>query len=698
MFDSNEALLDRPWRPAFELEAGLAWLAVAVYLLVSPVTGNINGVVLIAASISTILSLSSFYSVYKVWVKRLYLFQSHASFQSDDEYENMVKALPNHLFLGNGYKWKTLHRNYAEEFSMGDVDSYIPPRPFVSIYSKVSGLKFNAVGSDEIVKQKEKRIEDYKNISKSIGDKKKLAEAILELSLPTEVYRGWSWMHGLEESKVITMPLDDTKGNTLLSGTTRSGKSVMLKYLIRQLVMRKECTIIFDPKGDVGLMDIAMEAANDADLMDNFALLHLAFPSYGVRFDPMSNFDSPAQLASRIEPIIPSSGKGGDSFSQFAWGVMESIFSAMVFVNIKPSIMTLRSVLERGPGDLLFKAILHHCEIMNIENFKQGIQMYKNSGGMKAQADPTVSPELVAATDYYKEIVKPLHPNSAIDGLLTFFEHNREHASKMLASLMPVLKSLTTGELQKILSPDYNDASDPRPILDFKKIIKQKKVVYIGLNSMGDKNVADAVASLLMSDLTSVAASRYNFIKGVEGEETNPLGEHTINLLMDEMSNLMNSSCIELLNKGAGAHFRVIGATQTTKDLTVALGDNDEAMKALGNFNNLISLRVIDDETKKYISEQSGEAFVTTVQKSISSSSGGDGVASFGGGYGGRSTETATELVPGKLLKNLPDLEYFAFVSAGDCYKGRVPILVASENKPTIHDLPWNLHANRVAA
>lgn len=692
-------LVDRPWKPAFEWKSSLAWFSAGVGLLILPITDSLNGVMVFCSIFAFLFAISELIKVFKAWSTRLDLFQSHVSFMSDDEYFGVISALPEYLFLGNGFEWKSKHRSWAEELAMGDLDDYLPPQLFIDCQSKYLKRNYSAISTTKKSRQKEKRIEEHKAISaKYSNNEAKRISALSKLDAVDNSYRGWSWLNGLEKSTPLLVPLDDTKGNTLIAGTTRSGKSVLFRFLIKQLVSRKECTIIIDPKGDLPMMDIAMESAQEAGVWDNIALLHLGFPSLGVRFDPMSNFDTPAQLASRIEPIIPSSGKGGDSFSQFAWGVMESIFSAMVFVNIKPSIMSLKSVIEKGPGDLLYTAILHHCSVKKIPDYKKMMDDYKKSNKDNKRDTNDYPPQLLAAAEFYKEVVKPEHPHTAIDGLLNFFEHNRDHATKMLASLMPVLKSLTTGELQGILSPNYDDPDDHRPILDFKKVIKQKKVIYIGLNSMGDKNVADAVASLLMSDLTSVAASRYNFIEGVEEVIENPLGVHTINLLIDEMSNVMNASCIELLNKGAGAGFRIFGATQTVPDIAVALGDGDEASKAIGNFNNVISLRVIDDETKEYVAKQSGQAYVRTTQETVGSNTGGEGVAGFGGSYGARSTDTEAELVPEKILKNLPDLEFFAFVSAGTCYKGRVPILQASENAPKVQDLPWNKYKSQEVA
>ena len=57
----------------------------------------------------------------------------------------------------------------------------------------------------------------------------------------------------------------------------------------------------------------------------------------------------------------------------------------------------------------------------------------------------------------------------------------------------------------------------------------------------------------LLADLASVAGDRYNY-----GLDNRP-----VNIFVDEAAEVINDPCIQLLNKGRGAKFRLFIATQT---------------------------------------------------------------------------------------------------------------------------------------
>src|SRR5690606_13104037 len=112
---------------------------------------------------------------------------------------------------------------------------------------------------------------------------------------------------------------------------------------------------------------------------------------------------------------------------------------------------------------------------------------------------------------YYRDHIIGTHPNATIEGLISSFEHDASHFGKMVTSLMPVLTMLTSGPMGALLSPDYDDPNDTRPISDFGKITRAGQVAYIGLDSLSDSMVASAIGALFLSDLTAVAGDRYNF-------------------------------------------------------------------------------------------------------------------------------------------------------------------------------------------
>lgn len=73
-----------------------------------------------------------------------------------------------------------------------------------------------------------------------------------------------------------------------------------------------------------------------------------------------------------------------------------------------------------------------------------------------------------------------LNRDSIFDDLHQACRYDRDYFSKITASLGPLLKKLTTGKPAELLSPNYEDTNDARPILDWLQVIKDKKIVYVG--------------------------------------------------------------------------------------------------------------------------------------------------------------------------------------------------------------------------
>ncbi|KAG0283383.1 hypothetical protein BGZ97_008569, partial [Linnemannia gamsii] len=178
-------------------------------------------------------------------------------------------------------------------------------------------------------------------------------------------------------------------------------------------------------------------------------------------------------------------------------------------------------------------------------------------------------------------VIQPEYPNSDLEGLLSMFQHDQTHFSKMVASLLPIMSMLTSGDLGKMLSPDPDDLDDTRPITNTAKIVNNVQVAYIGLDSLTDSIVGSAIGSVFLSDLTAVAGDRYNY-----GVNNRP-----VNIFIDEAAEVINEPFIQLLNKGRGAKLRLFVATQTIADFSARIGSKDKALKILGNLNNLFALR-----------------------------------------------------------------------------------------------------------
>lgn len=116
--------------------------------------------------------------------------------------------------------------------------------------------------------------------------------------------------------------------------------------------------------------------------------------------------------------------------------------------------------------------------------------------------------------------------------------------------LLPLLEKLTSGKTAQLISPNYSDLNDPRPIFDWQQVIRKKGVVYVGLDALSDPEVAAAVGNSMFADLVSVAGYIYKF--GInDGLPQQSGGNTPISLHCDEFSELMGDEFIPLINKGA---------------------------------------------------------------------------------------------------------------------------------------------------
>jgi len=261
-------------------------------------------------------------------------------------------------------------------------------------------------------------------------------------------------------------------------------------------------------------------------------------------------------------------------------------------------------------------------------------------------------------------------------------DHNREHFQKMIASLIPILSMLTSGTLQTLLSPKPDDEHDAKKVADIASIINEKKVLYIGLDSLADSIVGSAIGSIMLADLTAVASDRYNFFKKDPTNKRMP----PVNVFIDEAAEVVNDPTVQLLNKSRGAGFRVVVATQTLADLEVRTGTSSGARQIIGNINNWLILRIIDAETQKYIAEALPKTAVKSMDLAYRSASDSTDPLVFSTTYQESLKEKDIELFPAALLGILPNFHYFCRLADGTTWKGKLPILeqeTARENEPS---------------
>ena len=667
---NKRSLLPAIWRPSFEfisVSVGIFVIAYYYQMFVSygiKWNSGLSFVYLFPLVVATFVMVR-FYSGVKMWFRRVRLYESDLLFLTDEQMDKKIKAREDELYLGEGYEWKQKHTQAMYELKKLPLDGLRPPLPAFLLYKIIHGKNVRFVPADD------------------------------------HYEKGAYWIHGFEEkTEDIYIPFSHFADHTLIPGTTGSGKTRLFEVISTQVIHKrpKGALIALDPKLDEDWWKRMLYECKRSGREDDFLFFSLGHPKYSIGINPLHNYKNPVDIANRLLSIIPKDKVGKlDGFQAFMLDLITNIVAGLEIIGVKPTINNIFEVVETGVDKILADVILTYAERNQVEGLRHLYDEYLRRVDAEPEKffrpTPHVSSNVVAAVSLYEDYIHVICPSGDIVSLISNYKHDRTHASKMIAPVKPFFRLLRSGDVGKLLSPDLADA-DERPWWDMSAIVKAQKVLYVGTNALGNSEVASAVSTLLMADLTEVASDKYNYQYG---------GKHKITVMADEASGLMAPPFIEQLNKGRGAGIQIFMATQTIPDFIVRLGNDAAKDMVLGNVNQLICLRVRDPQTQEYVSSQLGETVLVTTQTSQSTSavSSDKDPTNFQGSYGERTTETLVPTISPEELGRLPNLEYIAIVSAGRIIKGKIPIIVQPDEQgengwPTFNEIPWIKHKRRL--
>lgn len=614
----TDAVRADTWRPAVELWPAAAWsltAATALGLTLTAVTPSVPALPIgLAAGILAVLRLRSALSVLK---DRASLAGSALELISSRSFarrllrarRDMAGKGNNETFtpvwFGLGFDWGPEHAQKLYELSKIDVNRLLPARALCKLLTGTEPKDSRTVGLSAI--------------------------------------------DGLESRKKDIWVSEKTlEGGTLIVGTTQAGKGVLLTSLVTQAILRGESVIVIDPKMSSRLQNAVTAAAKLAHRSPPL-FFHPNHPE-GLRINPLTHFERPSEIASRITAVMSDSGP----FTSFAWSAVNVVVDLLVHVGRTPSIAAIESVLTGDFADLLLEAAELDCG----EDYFDMLVSEAKVKGKKGREGVLDVLDRARAEERLSE--------ATLKGAATY-AHDPVHFSKITASLMPVLAMLTSGALRQTLSPRDDD-----PLaMSLSEIIAQRKILYVCLNSLPDPTVAGAIGSMLLADLASCAGERYN---------NTSISRNTVSLFVDECSNTINRSLIEILNKGAESGLRTTCAMQTVADLAARLGSTDEARMALGNFNSLVALRTKDRLTQEFVAETFGRTYIANTAATLTSASDTAHPGHFTASASRQITASREEIIPSDVLGKLPNCEFFASLAGGRLIKGRTPILIPDED------------------
>ena len=652
-----EALLRPPvelWSTSTAFAAGtLAWLAPGA-LMMPPGIATATGLTFFAFGL---------WRGRQAW--RVLRYQRHM--RCLPLYQLRAEQIPvslHKLFLGRGFRWSQQHTQRLRDTLKPEVQRFVQP-----------GRLYHWARQKEVAWE-------------SIPGLAPLAKALRSRSrwnplAPLPAVGGKPALHAVEpHEQSVWMDLGERVGHTLVLGTTRVGKTRLAELLITQDIRRGDVVIVFDPKGDADLLRRIYAEAKRAGRLDEFYMFHLGFPELSARYNAIGNFSRITEVATRIANQLPNEGNSA-AFKEFAWRFVNIIARALVALKRRPDYQQVRRYIN--DIEPLFVEYAGHCaEFAGIEDW--GSLVEARAADIKERNLPNAlrgrSMEAIACMRLLQEqaIYDPV-----LDGLISAFKYDKTYFDKIVSSVGPLMEKLTTGTIAGLISPNYQDENDSRPIFEWMEVVRRKGIVYVGLDALTDTTVASAVGNSMFADLVSVAGQIYKH--GVEPVRHDECGlvstttarrpsTPTISLHADEFNELIGDEFVPLLNKAGGAGFQVTAYTQTWSDVEARLGNRAKAGQVAGNFNTLLMLRVKELDTAAMLTDQLPRVEVFSLM-SVSgvddSSDPGSGV-DFKSRNEDRISVSEVPMLTAADMVTLPKGQAFALLEGGQLWKIRIPL------------------------
>ena len=614
-------------RPPVELTAAVVFIAVAAAFFIFPQQLNLSWVQgIVLSAICTMLGTRRILQTMRIWRYRRLL--TNRKPYVIKEIPNDQKLISKGLFLGRGFQWSQPHVQRLKE-------TRTP-----------AALKYLGKAGDQG------------------GD---------------PVLHGVGLLEGEQE---VWLPLPERFGHVLMLGATRVGKTCEAGVLIGQDIHRGDPVIVMDPKGDLDLLRRVYHEAEKSGKLALLRIFHLRYPSVSEHYNPIASYDSPGEIATRITEQLPSKGSS-EAFKQFAWRFLNTIICALDALGETPNYR----IIYKHVNDIesLFNAYHDKLFTQHAQGDFWRVDVEARVRRMLTEAKPKKDKpkqgkpkqsmpkqsmrriEALARIEYREEMRIEDDLASEIQHIM---DYDPVYYDKLIASLLPLLNKLKSGRTSAILVP-AEDAREENTI-SWDEAIAEKQIVYVGLDSLANPAIARAVGNAMFADLASSAGRLYAALEG----SSKP--KHRICIHVDEFNDIVGPHLHPMLSKAGGAGVQITAYTQTLADIEASFdGDRAAAARLVGNFNNLIMLRVRTLDTARTLVEQVPNYDVTDLAESssVADSSQAESSVSFTSSLSARVAVRSVHGIEASDLMRLPKGEAFALLAGGSIWKLRFPLI-----------------------
>lgn len=485
-------------------------------------------------------------------------------------------------------------------------------------------------------------------------------------------------IHGVEpRERDVWMAISERVGHMVVLGTTRVGKTRLAELLITQDIHRGDVVIVVDPKGDVELLKRMYAEASRAGRSKDFWFFHLGYPEISDRYSSVSSIGRITEVATRIANQLPGEGQSA-AFKEFVWLYVNVLSRTMFALGMNPTY----DLLAQYAADIDSLAEKYFESWLNKDHPDWLSYFEGNDQEVDAQVKKTGRSRL--AVQFMVMIRKKGWKDPIADGLSSILANDKTRYQALINSLYPLLQKLTSGKVNELLSPAWDDVNDQRRIFDWDKIMNMRGIVYIGLDALSDTEVAAAVGNAMFADLTSTAGRRYKFGTNLGQSSSSDLSQSPkVSIHADEFNELIGPEFVPLLNKAGGAGYQVTVYTQTWSDVEAKIGSAAKAAQIGGNLNSMLMLRVKTTQTAEMLTDQLPKVNInsTTLVSGATGIQNLEGFADFGSKTEDRISSTEVPMIQPSDLVNLPKGQAFGLIEGGNLVKLRLPLASPLEDE-----------------
>lgn len=420
--------------------------------------------------------------------------------------------------------------------------------------------------------------------------------------------------------------------HAMVVGKSGVGKTVAGAWLMFQQIARGGGLLWVDGKLDPSNIEMLHHMCVWAGRPDDLLVVNPGDPTASNSYNPLLDGD-PDEVASRLGALLPEASKnpGADFYRSNAIDAVRSLIAATRAAGYAINFSDLRILLTR-PGALewLLKDLKKKGDADAAETFSLFLDQLR-------QRDRKTGMDVLDA-----------------DGLRRLF-----------GGLGARLAQFSGGKFGRVMNA-YS------PEVRLKEAIRQGRVVYFALPTMGKAEAAIALARMAVGDFRSAVAHIQSL---PEGERPDP----PFLSFFDEAGSYVTSAWSRMFEQARSARLVMVPAFQTRANLEV-LGPELRAMVA-GNTDNKVIFRPGEPDTAEWCSEIISTETPEQETRSESEGATAKGVTLIDRGKGASNSQN-TSANEGHSVTLKED----AKISAGDLLKlGRGECVVTCEGHRTYH-------------